>query len=131
MTAGSTSLRGGRSARRTSSADQSVPAPPLADGVGSFRSPATSSRTRPLMTPRPGTPASSVGGGCYDHFVAEALAHPADSLDGRLEALAAAVAMIPWPLPRERDEAACHEVVRLVDALLAMVARGHGAIDLA
>jgi len=30
---------------------------------------------------------------------------------------------------RERDEAACNELARLIDALFACVARGHGALE--
>jgi len=47
------------------------------------------------------------------------------------ETLAAAAAMLEWPLPRERDEAVCDEAARLVDALLARVARARGAIEIA
>ncbi|HYS08699.1 MAG TPA: HNH endonuclease, partial [Myxococcales bacterium] len=34
-----------------------------------------------------------------------------------------------WPLPRERDEAACNELARLIDALFVCVARGRGALE--
>ena len=51
--------------------------------------------------------------------------------DGHLESLAAAAAMLQWPLPRERDEAVCCEGARAIDALLVRVARGQGAIDVA
>jgi hypothetical protein len=49
----------------------------------------------------------------------------------RLEALGRAAAILPWPLPRERDEAICHEAARAIDALLVRVARARGAIDVA
>jgi hypothetical protein len=52
-------------------------------------------------------------------------------MDARLEALANAAAILDWPLPRERDEATCHELARVVDALLVRVARGKGALDIA
>lgn len=45
--------------------------------------------------------------------------------------LAAAASILPWPLPPERDEAVCQEAAKLVDALLARVARGRGALDVA
>jgi len=61
----------------------------------------------------------------------EAVPHSADSLDARLDALAHAASLLPWPLPRERDEAVCFEMARLLDALLVRVARGRGAIDVA
>jgi hypothetical protein len=73
-------------------------------------------------------PASSVGGGCYHRGVIGASSHFAD---GHLEALAAAASILPWPLPRERDEAVCCETVRAVEALLIRVARGVGALDVA
>src|SRR5437868_2235616 len=61
----------------------------------------------------------------------EAVPHSADSLDARLDALAHAASLLPWPLSRERDEAVCFEMARLLDALLVRVARGRGAIDVA
>ncbi|MFL5246188.1 MAG: hypothetical protein ACJ79V_00065, partial [Myxococcales bacterium] len=51
--------------------------------------------------------------------------------DPRLSALASAAAILDWPLPRERDEATCHEAARVVDAILVRVARGRGALDVA
>jgi len=50
-------------------------------------------------------------------------------LDQLLDALRAAAFLLEWPLPRERDEAACNELARLIDALFACVARGHGALE--
>jgi len=38
---------------------------------------------------------------------------------------------MPWPLPREPDEAVCQQAARVIDALLVRVARGRGAIDVA
>ncbi|MFL5445665.1 MAG: HNH endonuclease [Myxococcales bacterium] len=49
----------------------------------------------------------------------------------RLHALGAAAALMPWPLPREPDEAVCQQAARVIDALLVRVARGRGAIDVA
>src|SRR5438874_2803539 len=72
--------------------------------------------------------AIDVGGGCYDRSVIGASTHFAD---GHLDALAAAASILPWPLPRERDESVCHETVRAVEALLIRVARGAGALDVA
>src|SRR3954471_21273182 len=54
-----------------------------------------------------------------------------DSLDARLATLANAAAILDWPLPRERDEATCCELARILDALLVRVARGKGALDVA
>src|SRR4051812_9131574 len=54
-----------------------------------------------------------------------------DTLDARLTALANAAAILEWPLPRERDEATCCDLARVIDALLVRVARGRGALDLA
>src|SRR3954466_11694266 len=51
--------------------------------------------------------------------------------DAYLAALSNAAALLDWPLPRERDEATCHEAARALDALLVRVARGRGALDLA
>lgn len=61
----------------------------------------------------------------------EADLHASDSLGARLDALARVTAMLDWPLPRERDEQVCCEIVVAIDRLLAMVARGAGALDLA
>jgi hypothetical protein len=63
--------------------------------------------------------------------MAEAVPHLPDPLDAHLAALANAAAILEWPLPRERDEATCHELAGLVDALLVRVARGRGALDIA
>ena len=63
--------------------------------------------------------------------MAEAALHVPDASDGYLEALARAAAILDWPLPRERDEAVCHELARAIDALLVRVARGRGALDIA
>src|SRR3954469_5322515 len=63
--------------------------------------------------------------------MAEAALHVSDSDDAYLEALAKAAAILDWPLPRERDEAVCHEAARVVDALLVRVARCRGALDVA
>src|SRR3954470_18686644 len=54
-----------------------------------------------------------------------------DSLDARLATLANAAAILAWPLPRERDEATCCDLARVIDALLVRVARGRGALDMA
>src|SRR5256885_410071 len=50
-------------------------------------------------------------------------------LDQLLEALRSAAFLLEWPLPRERDEAACNELARLIDALFVCVARGRGALE--
>src|SRR3954463_704692 len=63
--------------------------------------------------------------------MAEAALHVSESDDAYLEALAKAAAILDWPLPRERDEAVCHEAARVIDALLVRVARGRGALDVA
>src|SRR5437764_6989205 len=76
--------------------------------------------------------ASNVGGGRYHYpSMAEAALHFPDPHVAHLAALADAAAILEWPLPRERDEATCHELTRLVDALLVRVARGRGALDVA
>src|SRR5438067_6645913 len=76
--------------------------------------------------------ASNVGGGRYHYSsMAEAALHLPDPHAAHLAALASAAALLEWPLPRERDEATCHELPRLVDALLVRVARGRGALDVA
>jgi hypothetical protein len=49
----------------------------------------------------------------------------------RLDALAGLAAMFPWPLPRERNEAVRHELAHLVDAVLAPLAKGRGAVEIA
>jgi HNH endonuclease len=49
--------------------------------------------------------------------------------ESRLEALESVAALLPWPVPRVRSEAECHELVRLIDAVLVGVARGRGALD--
>ena len=63
--------------------------------------------------------------------MSEATAHLATPADGYLDALAAAAWMFEWPMPRERDEAVCAERARLIDALLAPIARCRGALDVA
>src|SRR4051794_5608625 len=63
--------------------------------------------------------------------MAEAVPHLCDPLEAHLAALANAASILDWPLPRERDEATCHELARVVDALLVRVARGRGALDVA
>jgi hypothetical protein len=57
-------------------------------------------------------------GGATITSMAEAALHVPDPLEAHLAALADAAALLEWPLPRERDEATCHELTRLVDALL-------------
>src|SRR3954470_15172667 len=52
-------------------------------------------------------------------------------LDKLLELLRNAAFILTWPLERERDEAVCDELARLVDALFTCVSRGQGAIDVA
>src|SRR3954451_24216750 len=63
--------------------------------------------------------------------MAEAAPHLCDPLEAHLVALANAASILDWPLPRERDEATCHELARVVDAVLVRVARGRGALDVA
>src|SRR3954470_10777263 len=63
--------------------------------------------------------------------MAEAAPHLCDPLEAHLVALANAASILDWPLPRERDEATCCELARVVDALLVRVARGKGALDVA
>jgi hypothetical protein len=63
--------------------------------------------------------------------VSEVTAHLASPDDARLDALAKVAAMLEWPLPRERDEAVCAEAAHTVDRLLAPIARGSGAVDIA
>src|SRR3954469_11716496 len=63
--------------------------------------------------------------------MAEAVPPLGDPLEAHLAALANAASILDWPLPRERDEATCHELARVVDALLVRVARGRGALDVA
>src|SRR3954451_9878874 len=63
--------------------------------------------------------------------MAEAAPHLCDPLEAHLVALANAASILDWPLPRERDEATCHELARVVDALLVRVARGRGALGVA
>src|SRR5207248_11271495 len=76
--------------------------------------------------------ASNVGGGRYHcPSMAEAALHLPDPHAAHLAALASAAALLEWPLPRERDEATCHELARVVDALLVRVARGRRALDIA
>src|SRR5437764_9351920 len=63
--------------------------------------------------------------------MAEAAPQYREPLEAHLGGLASAAAILDWPLPRERDEAVCHEAARVVDALLVRVARGRGALDVA
>jgi len=63
--------------------------------------------------------------------VTEAFLNGAASLDERLEALAGVASLIEWPLPRERDPRACAEFAGVLDKLLAVLARGPSAIDVA
>ena len=64
-------------------------------------------------------------------FVTKALLDSAGSLDARLEALAAVASLVEWPLPREHDPRACAEFAGVLDKLLAVLARGPSAIDVA
>src|ERR1700682_1308281 len=63
--------------------------------------------------------------------MSEATAHLATPVDPYLDALAAVAAMFEWPIPRVRNEAEGAEYARLVDALLAPVARCRGALEVA
>jgi hypothetical protein len=63
--------------------------------------------------------------------VSTAAPHRKISFETRLEVLASVAAMLPWPVPRLRDPAECHELARLTDAVLVGVARGGGALDVA
>ncbi|MFL5290999.1 MAG: HNH endonuclease [Myxococcales bacterium] len=63
--------------------------------------------------------------------MAEAVPPLCDPLEAHLAALANAASILDWPLPPQRDEATCHELARVVDALLVRVARGRGALDVA
>ena len=76
-------------------------------------------------------PDRNVRGGWYSEWVREAIAHLATPVDPYLDALAKVAAMFEWPLPRERNEAVCAEAARLIDRVLAPVARGRGAVDVA
>src|SRR5919197_3344896 len=49
----------------------------------------------------------------------------------RLARLAELAARLPWPLPRFREPHLSGALARSIDALLANVARGHGALDIA
>lgn len=48
----------------------------------------------------------------------------------RLDALAGVAWMFPWPMGRERDERVGRDVAYLVDALLAQLSRGRGALEI-
>ena len=50
---------------------------------------------------------------------------------GRLDALAEVALMFPWPMRRERDESVGHQAAWLVDAVLAPLSRGRGAVEIA
>src|SRR4051812_30612014 len=52
----------------------------------------------------------NVGRGCYLSLVTAPLDNAPDP---RLAAFASAAAILDWPLPRERDEATCHEAARV------------------
>src|ERR1051325_10893296 len=69
-------------------------------------------------------------GGATISSMAEA-ALSLDPLEAHVDALAKAAAILEWPLPRERDEATCHELAQVVDALFVRVAKGRGALDVA
>src|SRR5256885_13480530 len=70
-------------------------------------------------------------GGATIISMAEADLRLPDALEAHVDALAKAAAILEWPLPRERDEATCHEMARIIDALFVRVARGRGALDVA
>src|SRR2546428_10790928 len=73
---------------------------------------------------------SDVGGGCYAGCV-DLGASQLESLDARLRHLASAASLLQWPLPRVRNDFERFSLVRAIDSALALVARGHGAIDVA
>ncbi|MFL5308827.1 MAG: HNH endonuclease [Myxococcales bacterium] len=54
-----------------------------------------------------------------------------ETLDARLRQLSSAASLLGWPLPRVRTEVERFAVVRAIESLLALVARGHGALDVA
>ena len=61
---------------------------------------------------------------------------PADPLAdipdaARLDALAEVALMFPWPMPRVRNPAECHQVAYLVDKVLVPLSRGRGALEIA
>ena len=64
-------------------------------------------------------------------FVTKAFLDSGGSLDARLQALATVASLVEWPLPRERDLQACAEFAGVLDKLLATVARGPGALEVA
>src|SRR5256885_14782898 len=70
-------------------------------------------------------------GGATIISMAEAALRLPDPLEAHVAALAKAAAILEWPLPRERDEATCHEMARIIDALFVRVARGRGVLDVA
>ena len=49
----------------------------------------------------------------------------------RLDALAGIARMFPWPMPRDRNEAVHRQAAYLIDVVLAPLARGRGAVELA
>jgi hypothetical protein len=53
-----------------------------------------------------------------------------DFPDARLDALAGIARMFPWPMARERDESVGRQAAYLIDAVLAPLARGRGAVEL-
>jgi len=63
--------------------------------------------------------------------VTKAFIDGSDSLDARLEALAAVASLVEWPVPRERDPRACAEFADVLDKLLAAVAQGPCALQVA
>src|SRR3954467_4909124 len=70
-------------------------------------------------------------GGATIKSMAEAVPPLGGPLEAHLAALANAASILDWPLPRERDDATCHELARVVDALLVRVARGRRRLDIA
>jgi hypothetical protein len=53
------------------------------------------------------------------------------TLDARLRHIASAASLLEWPLPRVRNEVERLALVRGIESVLVLVARGHGAIDVA
>ena len=61
----------------------------------------------------------------------DVLSSQLETLDARLGKLAGAASLLQWPLPRARTEVERLGLVRGIESLLVLVARGHGAIDVA